>query len=341
MQISAIQARGTTAAGGTSVAAATRTPGTAAAERGQAERRTALPGTPAGAGLALREGFNRQASALQQTRAFTGRAQALLSDLKKGLGDALAGQQTAEARVPQQVRRFADFWQTRPTATDGSVDGALRLAEAGKARQGFRLRGLDTPNVTAGDAERLQFSVRGQASAAVSVEPGLSPVNLGRRLDLALAPLGVRVAADADGVLQFSAAEADWPAVRDSLQVRGEGRRYPTGQFSRVRIDADAAAIRPDTWKTDSPTAQRQTLRDVVQAGQQLDALQRGADTALNSLAAQAGDPSAAEQAHRAAALAAHFKTQAGTASFATLADMLPATRGLTRERVTALLTQG
>ncbi|MBS0372591.1 MAG: hypothetical protein JSS57_25725 [Proteobacteria bacterium] len=335
MQISAIQARGATAAGA-SVAAA-RGPGSAAAGREALAQRAAQFAMPAGGGLSLKEGFNRQTSALQQTRVFTGRAQALLVDLKKGLGDALAGQPAADARAAQQVRRFADLWQARPVATDGSVDGALRLVDAGTARQGFRLRGLDTPNVAAGDAEKLQFSVRGQASPPVSIEPGLSPVTLGRRLDLALAPLGVRVAADADGVLLFSAAETDWPAVRDSLQIKGEGRRYPTGQFSRVRIDANAAAIRPDTWQADSPAAQRQTLRAVVLAGQALETLQSTTDSALAHLAADVGAPDA-EEAQRAQGLATQFETQARTASFAALADVLPATHGLTRERVSALL---
>ncbi|WP_139379452.1 hypothetical protein [Zoogloea sp. LCSB751] len=337
MQISAVQTRGATAAG-SAIGAAARPASAATAGRDVRLRSAALSSTPPGGGLELRDGFNRQASALQQSKAFAGRAQAQLGELKRGLGDALAGQQLADSRLQQVLRRFTDFWQTRPAATAGSVDGALRLVEAGQARQGFRLRGLDTPALAVGEAEKLQFSVRGRLSPPVSIEPGLSPVTLGRRLDLALAPLGVRVAADADAVLQFSAPEADWPAVRDSLQVKGEGRRYPTGQFSRVRIDADAAAIRLDSWKTDSPAALRQTLRDVVLAGQQLEALQRSADTALDRLATQAGSPAAAEQAQRAEGLAVHFEAQARTASFAVLADVLPATRGLTRERVTALL---
>ncbi|MBS0353863.1 MAG: hypothetical protein JSR83_08160 [Proteobacteria bacterium] len=335
MQISAIQARGTTAAG---VAAAPRSAAALASEReaGPASS-TPILSLTGDRGFGQREGLNRQASALQLTQAFTGRAQALLADLKKGVGDALAGQQMSDSGVQPQLQRFADFWQTRPSATDGSVDGALRLVGAGEARQGFRVRGLDTSGVAAAGAETLQFSVRGRLSARVSIEPGLSPRVVGRRLDLALAPLGVRVAADADGVLQFSAAEADWPAVRDSLQVKGEGRRYPTGQFSRVRIDADAAAIRPDTWKVDSPAAQRQTLRAVVLAGQALETLQSTTDSALTHLAADVGAPDTGE-AQRAQGLATQFETQARTASFAALADVLPATRGLTRERVSALL---
>lgn len=337
MQISAVQARGATAAGA-SVSAAARSGGAVAAGRGTAQLAPVYP--LAGERVfSLRDGFNRQASALQQSQAFVDRAQALLRDVKKGVGDALASQQTSDSGVQQQVQRFTGFWQTRPVATDGSVDGALQLVGAGAARQGFRLRGLDTSTVAAGGAETLQFAVRGQVSAAVLIEPGLSPRVIGRRLDLALAPLGVRVAADAAGVLQFSAAEVDWPALRDNLQVKGEGRRYPTGQFSRVRIDADDAAIRPDSWKADSPTALRQTLRDVVLAGQALETLQGATYDALARLAEEAGRPPVgAEQAQHAAGLASQFETQASSASFSTLASMLPATRGLTRERVTALL---
>lgn len=340
MQISAVQARGATAAG-VSAPATSRSSGVAAPGRDTAQQPSVYP-LAGDRVVGLREGFNRQASALQQSRAFIERAQVLLKDVKKGAGDVLAGPQASGRGVQQQVQRFADFWQTRPVATDGTVDGALQLVGAGEARQGFRLRGLDSPTVAAGGAERLQFSVGGRLSAAVSIEPGLSPRVIGRRLDLALAPLGVRVAADSEGVLQFSATEADWPAVRDSLQVKGEGRRYPTGQFSRVRIDADAAAIRPDSWKTDSPTALRQTLRDVVLTGQALETLQGATHDALARLAAEAGHPPEdAGQVQRAAGLASQFETQARSASFTMLASVLPATRGLTRERVTALLGLG
>lgn len=342
MQIPALNTQATTTATGQSSGIAPQRalpqPAGRPALSGALAAAFAMPG----AGLSsLDTGFNLQASALQQAQAFIGKAQDLLTSLKTGLGDALAGQQAADARVQGQLQRFSAFWETRPMATAGSIDGQLQLRDAGEAQQNFRLRGLDAPGFEVSDTEKLQFSVGGRLSSTVVLEPGLPVAVTARRLDLALAPLGIRVAADAKGVLQFGAAEGAWPALRDSLMIKGEGRRFPTGQFNRVRIDATPERIQPSAWQIDSPTALRQTLREVVVAGQQLDDAKRATDSALVRLGTSVSSGADAEQAQRARNLATHLETQAQTASFSTLAGMLPASRGLTRERVTALLKLG
>src|SRR5262249_54274410 len=106
--------------------------------------------------------------------------------------------------------------------------------------------------------------LRGPASAAT--EPGLSDPAIARRFDRALAGSGVRALIGDDGELHFSVAESDWPKVRDSLAVRREGQRFPTGRFRRAGAVADPAAIRPEEWKTHDDETLRSTRESVFVA---------------------------------------------------------------------------
>jgi CheY-like chemotaxis protein len=68
------------------------------------------------------------------------------------------------------------------------------------------------------------------------------------RFDRALAPSGVRAAQSAEGILVFSVLEAQWPAIRETFSVMGEGRRFSTGRFNRVRITPEASLLQPQEW---------------------------------------------------------------------------------------------
>src|SRR5262249_45399976 len=87
-----------------------------------------------------------------------------------------------------------------------------------------------------------------------------------RRFDRALAGSGIRAQIGEDGDLHFSVAESDWPKVRDSLSIRGEGQRFPTGRFSQVRALPDPPAIQPQEWKTHDEEALRGTRQSVFEA---------------------------------------------------------------------------
>jgi hypothetical protein len=292
----------------------------------------------AAGGLANIDGqLNQQASALQQTLAFITQAQASLGQLKQGIGDTLASQGSAGTALQSSLQQFDELWQTRAAASGGGLDSQLRIAGADGARQAFAIRGLDGQGAQA--RESLNFSVRGRQSAPVVLEPGLASTTVARRLDGVLAPLGVRAAAGDDGSLRFSTSESDWPAVRDSLMVKGNGKRFPSGSYNRVRTDAESAAANPQDWSVSDPEAMRKTLQGAVQLAGRLDMAAREATAQLRDLAG-AGDAAVSTDAGaRVADFAARFKSMAtDDASFATLSQIAPATAGMDRSRVQALL---
>ncbi len=85
-------------------------------------------------------------------------------------------------------------------------------------------------------------------------------------LDRALTPMGVRATRDAKGELAFNVSEKDWPQVRDSLAIRGGGRRFPTGQFNHVRTVVAEQAIQPSPVEMQPDP--RKALQDIAQAQQ-------------------------------------------------------------------------
>ncbi|MFT4174676.1 MAG: hypothetical protein QM639_19065, partial [Rhodocyclaceae bacterium] len=284
---------------------------------------------------------NTEAAGAQRTLAFIEQARAGLGTLKSALSDALTGQTFADQAARTALDGFSTLWRTRATATGGGLDGALRVVDAGRAEQAFRVRGLDdvasmAPDARGGAVETLQFSVRGKSSAAVQIDADAAPAATRQRLDQALAPLGVRVGRDGQGGLQFSTRETDWPEVRDSLLVKGGGQRFPAGQFNRPRTEAAAEALQPETWRVEGLQGQRQTLHAAAQASLLLDAAARAAGERLMTLArgADTGTTTAAQ----AATQAESFRALATRGDFDALAAIAPATTAISRERVSALL---
>lgn len=284
---------------------------------------------------------NLDATAVQRTLAFVGAAQAGLRALKKPLSEAVAGRTVNDEALHAPLQRFAALWQTRAQATNGSLDGQLRVLDAGQAQQAFSMRGLDAQSLVAAEQEQLQLVVKGQQSNVLTLEPGLPPANAAKRFDQVLAPLGVRAALDEAGELQFRTAETEWPAVRDSLAVRGSGRLFPAGQFNRVRTEIKPEIVQPHAWRVDDPFALRRTLQEVVRLGVRLDAVTRQAGSRLEDLAEKAtSDVAATEdlQAERALQIAESWRDRVAGGSFTALAEMSAVMAGLGRERVESLL---
>ncbi len=76
----------------------------------------------------------------------------------------------------------------------------------------------------------------------------------------------MRAAQNAQGVLTFSVPEPAWPTVRDTLTVMGEGRRFSTGRFNRVRVLPETPALRPEEWSGADIAALRSARQEVFRA---------------------------------------------------------------------------
>ncbi len=200
--------------------------------------------------------LNRQVSGAQQALQFLSEADARLRALRKQMnsGDATAA-----------IEKFNQFWQQRSSATAGTLDGNLKFNSDAKAKQEFAVRGLSLETLRNGDTETLRFAVGkwSRQASSVTIDPTQSDTAIVTALDRALTPMGVRATRDAKGELAFSVSEKDWPQVRDSLAIRGGGRRFPTGQFNHVRTVVAEQAIQPSQWSGADP---RKALQDIAQA---------------------------------------------------------------------------
>jgi hypothetical protein len=192
-----------------------------------------------------------------------------------------------------------------------------------------------------GGNEKLEFSIGGQQSPAVALEPGLPEEAIVRRMNNALAPTGIRVAQDGRGSLLFSAPEPAWPALQDQFAVKGGGSRFPAGQFNRVQADAEPEAIRPEGWRSGDAAALRKTLKEVVDAQdliRQVRAIVRRSMADADKNIAPADTP---DERERMFSFARGFEQIAAQPAYQVISAVAPALVAISRGRVTALLSGG
>jgi hypothetical protein len=261
----------------------------------------------------------------------------------QGTAQSGADAATADPQILAGVQQFSNTWNQRQSAAGGSLDSQLTFTSPAAATQRFSIRGLTMANLQSGGKEVLSFSVSGasQAPSSVSIDPGLSSDAIVQRFNQALAPAGISVSADPSGTLVFSTAEASWPSVRDTLSVRGSGIRFPAGQMNRVKIDAEPAAITPNSWGTSDTDSLRQTLQQVVQALAQVQAARSSVSVALASAnsrvaSAQTPDTDSGVSMDR---LAQNFSKAASAPGYESLLSLTSALIGISRDRVVSLLS--
>lgn len=298
--------------------------------------------------------LNRQISGTQQALSFLDSASAQLQGLKTALIDranasrkGVVSDEAAAAQLDRQVRQFNALWRERPTAAAGMIDSQLRFVDVGEAEQRFAVRGLQMASLQAGVGETLYVAVAGrsQHAAAVVIDPELSAQEIARRFDRAVAPSGIRVAADAQGELSFSVRESAWPNLRDALAIKGEGRRFPTGAFNAVRVTPQPPAIQPEAWSAPTEVAVRNTLRQVVTAEQLVRDAHFEAQRALAGMGQRFQSPQNKERLQQegvwSAAFSQTFAATGARGDYQSLAAISPALRGMHRDRVVALLAKG
>lgn len=195
----------------------------------------AEPAAQAGAALARQPGqaaeqalqFNRDASLQQVALDYLGR----LEERAVGVLQTLAARRSASAESALQGARagLERTLEQRAAGLGEVLDGQLRAGPATRARVQFEVAGLASLRaVQAAGAETLLFSVGPQAGGplAVVLDEHLGPTRLLRRFNASLGQAGVQVRVEADSRLLFEIDEAAWPALREHLAIRGEGRLF-------------------------------------------------------------------------------------------------------------------
>jgi len=276
----------------------------------------------------------------QQTLDYLDRSSSQLQALKSELAAKLAARQGRDGQVEARVRQFSNTWRQRSNASGGTLDAQLGYSSPQAAQQNFTIRGLTLASLQDGPPEVLAFSVGGanQALRSVNIEPGLSDDQIVARFSQALLPSNISVKRGDNGELMFSTPESSWASVRDSLSVRGNGIRFPTGQMSRVKTDAEPAAIAPEEWNTGDVEALRATLQQVVQALAHLQQARSSVSLALTQASGRVADAQPVQGPVRMESLAQNFSDKANKPGYESLLAISSALVGISRDRVIALL---
>lgn len=287
--------------------------------------------------------FNQNVASAQQALSFLGELSGQLQNLKAQISRELTGSASSPSALDGAQRRLAQLWDARAERSGYRLDSQLAYSPEAPARQRFRLRGLDARTLASASAETVALSLTGTQRQAMSVrlDPNLAPEAQARRLDQALAPAGIRAHPSTQGDIDFSVAETEWPRVRDQLTVKGEGKRFATGQFVRARTEPETPLLAPERWQLDTPEGLRQALPQILRAEQQS---QHSRSLIERSLAAasQALDRSAAAQGAPAAQrFADRFTAQTAEPNYPLLATLSPSLQGLPRPRIDRLLALG
>lgn len=274
---------------------------------------------------------------LQQGADYLDRLAVALQDVKRQISGALAQGGAAAPALQQAVDALDTLWQARDADAGALVDGQLQVADGQQpVQQRFRIRGLDAASLIAGGGEVLRLRLAGQSGAIRATLDGGSLASSLKALQQALAPTGLQVATDGTDIW-FSVAESRWPAVRDSLSVQGDGRRFPGGQPVRPVIDQQPSALDVGRWKLGSTADQRQTLRSVVWAQTLVDQAQRRIGNMRKGLLNR--EPVPDLDSAQASASAADVQAQLQGADYGQLAALVPALRGLYPARVRQILS--
>jgi hypothetical protein len=281
--------------------------------------------TGGGIGGGLQEGVARAQQALDYLERVAGQLETLKGELSAKLAS------TRGAKRPQldnHVRQLARTLAARKPDAGGSVDANLNFS-AQPATQRFRIPSLDIDALRQNAPQTVAFSVGsvGGPQLAATITPEQTNDEVARAIDRALAPLGVRAAANGNGGLVFGTPEANWPAVRDGIAVSGRGR------VATEEVQPDLA---PQHWNTANTDALRQSLREVVQA---LERVHRSQSAASNTLSVASAQVAQAQTPPPDVTLAAEdFASAAGNTDYDSLLALTSALVGVSRERVLALL---
>jgi hypothetical protein len=306
---------------------------------------TATPVNPTPTAAApLRRGLNnwdqplqKDISGAQQALDFLEQSAGQLRSLKADLSARLANRQRADGVLESNVRQFSNSWRNRTAASGGTLDAQLNFSNESTNTR-FTARGMNVGNLRNGGREVLALSLGGQNLRSVVLEPGLTDQQIAGRFDDALAPSGVRVKLGDDGQLEFSAPEAQYAVLRDSLAVQGNGQRFPAGQLNRLKTDPETPAVDPDSWQTADVEGLRTTLQQVLQALAHVEKSITSVRAALGQASTRVRNAAGSTTTQGMAQAADNFVSTAEQPGYQSLLSITSALSGISRERVVSLL---
>lgn len=285
--------------------------------------------------------FNTQVSKAQLTLVYVQelerRLTAVLQTAKSQLQlPSVAGLQRAQ----QALQQLQLHWSARYALTAGSLDECLRWSATQPARKYFTLAGWTPQTLQAQsdkDQELVGFSLLGQEGAhgAWLAQYSRSTTASQFALASALAPLHIQLHASYDQ-LRLSVPEQLWAVLQARFVVRGNGQRFPAGQWVNAPLRRDERAMSIDQWSAqdDAALEQMQPHWPHVQAAL---AAAREQVEQFYAHARESVEDAQSSLQHMQHFTAA-FQESASAASYEWVSAVVPAVRSISRPRVTRLL---
>lgn len=286
--------------------------------------------------------FNVQVSKAQMTLAFLDALDSSLAALEKTVQHQLQLPSAAgHGRTAKALQATQQLWQQRYAQTLGSLDECLAWSPMHRARKQFTLSGWTQDTLraaVAGDKELVGFCLMGQDSAhgAWQAQAGRSDAASHYALAVALSPLQIQLS-NQTGALQCSVDERLWPVLLERFMVKGNGRRFPAGQWVAPPLQTTAQAVALAHWSA-ADTASTQALYTAVQA---LRARLQPARQKVAQFWEHAGhslQPEGAQRLQQMQAFAQAFSDAGQAPAYDWVLAVVPAVRAVARRRVARLL---
>lgn len=285
--------------------------------------------------------FNAQVSKAQMALAFVQTLAPLLEQLAHAAQRQLKLPSKAGLlRMQQAQQAVQSAWAPRYQATLGSLDECLRWSPVQRALKYFTFNGWSADSLQAQhakDRELITFSLLGQdqAHGAWLAQYGRGTMASQYALAAALSPLQIQMHTQPS--LEFSVDERQWSTLQESLVVKGNGQRFPAGQWVNAPLQSRSQAVQPQQWLV-TDEAGLQQLQGVLEDVRQRVAAVR---TQLMQFMADAGQTlhsTDGQRLQQMQAFAQAFQHAGQAPAYDWVLSVVPAVRAISRRRVARLL---
>lgn len=291
--------------------------------------------------------FNAQVSKAQLTLEFLDAMDQHLQQLHKAMRSWQAlPSEGAKQRTQRSLTQLQSHWAQRYAHTLGSLDDCLAWSPVYRARKQFHIVGWSASSLhaqSASDQELVSFCLMGQEGAhgAWMPQEGRSHFASQHMLAAALAPLQMQVhpaqaTVQGNAPLLFSVEERTWAQFATRFMVRGNGKRFPAGQWVTPQLRLMPDCIQPELWSWDATQAMG-VLQQVPVIRQKLEAVR----AQVQQFCADAGQSLVQrDDVHlqQMQAFTVSFSEASQAPVYAWVSAVIPAVRLISKRRVARLL---
>lgn len=284
--------------------------------------------------------FNSQVSKAQMALAFLAGWSADMAALLKAVQRQKELPSTAgQLRLSQALKKVQTVWAQRYAQTLGSLDECLVWSPTQGAGKVFALAGWNVGTLQAqqaGDRELLSFSLMGQdhAHGAWLAQQGRSSAASLHALAVAMA--GLRIQLHSAEPLRFVVDERLWPTLQERFVVKGNGQRFPAGQWVAAPMQANPLSVQPQSWSAETTA--------LPELWAQIDAVQQRVQQVYEQVAkfcedaGRSVDDGGAQQLARMQQFAQAFAAAGQAPAYDWVLAVVPAVRAISKRRVARLL---